>query len=287
MEVIKRNPDYVDLYEENRGGFNFENCNRNAALLQKLEGTRFPQAKKTGTTICGLVVKDGVVLGADTRATAGSIVADKNADKLHNIADNIQCAGAGTSADLGATTEMMERNMEMHKLNTGTEVRVCTVVTRLKNMLFRYQGHIGCALVLGGVDISGPKLYQIYPHGSTDSLPYTTMGSGSLAAMAMMETQYKDDMTVEEGKELVANCIRAGIMNDLGSGGNVDVCAIWRDPKSGEVKKEHTRAYDSPCPRTYKADLPSFPKGVTPLLGNPEITITAGDADGDVQMGEL
>jgi 20S proteasome subunit beta 2 len=30
--------------------------------------------KKTGTTICGVKYKDGIVLGADTRATGGSIV---------------------------------------------------------------------------------------------------------------------------------------------------------------------------------------------------------------------
>ena len=40
----------------------------------------------------------------------------------------------------------------------------------------RYQGHISAALVLGGVDVTGPHLYSIYPHGSTDSLPYVTMG---------------------------------------------------------------------------------------------------------------
>lgn len=42
--------------------------------------------------------------------------------------------------------------------------------------LSRYQGYIGAALVLGGVDCNGPHLYSIYPHGSTDKLPYVTMG---------------------------------------------------------------------------------------------------------------
>lgn len=42
--------------------------------------------------------------------------------------------------------------------------------------LLRYQGYIGAALVLGGVDCNGPHLYSIYPHGSTDKLPYVTMG---------------------------------------------------------------------------------------------------------------
>ena len=39
-----------------------------------------------------------------------------------------------------------------------------------------YQGHVSAALVLGGVDITGPQLYSIHPHGSVDKLPYVTMG---------------------------------------------------------------------------------------------------------------
>ena len=42
---------------------------------------------------------------------------------------------------------------------------------------YRYQGHISAALVLGGVDHTGPYLTCVLPHGSTDSLPYVTMGS--------------------------------------------------------------------------------------------------------------
>lgn len=42
--------------------------------------------------------------------------------------------------------------------------------------LYRYQGYISAALVLGGVDYTGPHLYTIYPHGSTDKLPFVTMG---------------------------------------------------------------------------------------------------------------
>lgn len=46
----------------------------------------------------------------------------------------------------------------------------------MHTLITRYQGYIGAALVLGGVDVTGPHLYSIYPHGSTDKLPYVTMG---------------------------------------------------------------------------------------------------------------
>ena len=39
---------------------------------------------------------------------------------------------------------------------------------------------------------------QVYPHGSTDALPYCTMGSGSLNAMAVFEDGYKEDLSREE-----------------------------------------------------------------------------------------
>lgn len=52
----------------------------------------------------------------------------------------------------------------------------CDLPDSRVNVAPRYQGYIGAALVLGGVDVTGPHLYSIYPHGSTDKLPYVTMG---------------------------------------------------------------------------------------------------------------
>lgn len=60
----------------------------------------------------------------------------------------------------------------------------------------RHQGQVGAALVLGGVDSTGPHLFTVAPHGSTDKLPYVTMGSGSLAAMAVFESQWQKDLDV-------------------------------------------------------------------------------------------
>ena len=70
---------------------------------------------------------------------------------------------------------------------------------------------------------------QVFPHGSTDALPYATMGSGSLNAMAVFESSYEDDMERDAAVDLVTRAIRSGIYNDLGSGSNVDICVIRRD----------------------------------------------------------
>ncbi len=181
-----------------RGGFDFSLARRNAFLTEQEETPTFhpgsgvaaaaagrkkfpmPKPMSTGTTIVGVVYSGGIVLGADTRATAGPTVADKNCEKIHYIAPNIYCCGAGTAADTEMTTAKISAQLELLRRRTDSESRVVTCMTMLKRMLYRYQGQVSAALVLGGVDVTGAHLYTIYPHGSTDKLPFVTMGSGSL-----------------------------------------------------------------------------------------------------------
>ncbi|KAG2227764.1 hypothetical protein INT45_002002 [Circinella minor] len=256
-----------------KGGFSFDNYTRNKALEAK--GSRPPKATSTGTTIVGVLFKDGLCLGADTRATEGPIVADKNCEKIHYIAPNIYCCGAGTAADTESTTNLISSQIELHSLATGRKPRVVTAMTMLKQMLFRYQGHIGAALVLGGFDATGPHLYTVYPHGSTDKLPYVTMGSGSLAAMSVFESRWKPDMSREEAIELVKDAIEAGIFNDLGSGSNVDVCVIEKD------STDYLRNYATPNERGIKENSYRYARGTTAILKESItslVTVSEGDA---------
>ncbi len=77
------------------------------------------------------------MLGADTRATEGPIVCDKNCEKIHFIASNIYCCGAGTSADTENTTAMISSKLELHRLSTNRQPRVSTALTMLKRYLYQ------------------------------------------------------------------------------------------------------------------------------------------------------
>ncbi|TWW65968.1 Proteasome subunit beta type-7, partial [Takifugu flavidus] len=242
-----------NVLETAAAGFNFDNAARNAALRGLFEGGKTPKPMKTGTTIAGVVFKasragpgrktDGVVLGADTRATSSEVVADKMCAKIHYIAPNIYCCGAGTAADTQKTTDLLSSNLTIFSLNSGRKPRVVMAVNILQDTLYRYHGQIGANLILGGVDCTGNHLYKVGPYGSVDKVPYLTMGSGDLAALGILEDGFKHDMEkfvsrcrsnslivqVERATELVRLAIHAGIMSDLGSGNNIDICVITRD----------------------------------------------------------
>lgn len=117
--------------------------------------------KKTGTTIVGVKYEGGVVLGADTRATGGSIVVQKNCEKIHYIAPNIYCCGAGTAADTQFVNLFMSSNLELQRLNSGRQTRVSAYITSTAKLLYKYDGHLGAHLIVGGYDILGPHLAMI------------------------------------------------------------------------------------------------------------------------------
>lgn len=153
-------------------------------------------------------------------------------------------------------------------------------MTMLKQHLFRYQGHIGAYLVVAGVDPTGTHLFTVHAHGSTDKLPYVTMGSGSLAAMAVFETQWQKNMTRAEAIKCCSDAILAGIFNDLGSGSNVDVCVMEKGKPT-----QILRNYIKPNERVKKERNYRFPKGTTAVLN--EKIITKEDISRYVTVHEL
>ncbi|XP_066438139.1 proteasome subunit beta type-7-like [Eleutherodactylus coqui] len=157
------------------------------------------------------------------------VVADKNCAKIHYISDNIYCCGAGVAADAEYVTQLLSSNLAVHAMTTGRPPRVCTATRMLKQLLFRYQGHIGVLIIIGGFDVRGPHITSIYPHGSTDVIPYTALGSGASAAIAILKDRFKPNMQLEEAKQLVTDFITAGILCGLGSGSGVDLCVITRE----------------------------------------------------------
>ena len=80
---------YVKSASQSKGKGAYDTSCRNNFLQEK--GLPLPKATSTGTTIVGCLFKDGIVLGADTRATEGDIVADKNCEKVWLQCSLLEC----------------------------------------------------------------------------------------------------------------------------------------------------------------------------------------------------
>lgn len=152
--------------------------------------------------------------------------------------------------------EMIKRELELHRFNTHSENRVQMAAGRVSTHVFNYGGHIGTHLIMGGVDVKGPQLIEISSDGHMKASCFLSMGSGSLAAMAVLETDFRENMTQDEAQALVVRAIEAGIYHDLGSGSNVDCVIIKRgkvEYKRG-LKTDNFKMFAKPGGYQYRQD---------------------------------
>mmetsp|Transcript_9179 Transcript_9179/g.21042 ORF Transcript_9179/g.21042 Transcript_9179/m.21042 type:complete len:238 (-) Transcript_9179:35-748(-) len=184
---------------------------------------------KTGTTIVGICLKDNVILAADTRSTRGKFSNDNFCKKIHFLANNIGCCGAGTSADIQNIIKYLKINTNFLNLEKLNESKLEEYVKMAQDILYNYKGVISAALIIGGFDYYGFNLYSIYPNGSAEKNFFASMGSGSFASIGILEKNYSEKMTLKSAINLSKQSIMAGIYNDLGSGGSVDIYVISRD----------------------------------------------------------
>jgi len=214
-------------FEQPTGGFVFDNCRRNELLLNN--GVLPGKIHKTGTTIAAITYKDGVVIAADSRCTAGNIIFDDNVLKIHRLSDNIYALGAGTSADCDFQTRLLESQLELLKLNQDRQVRVATAVRKIQQHLFRYQGYIGAYLIIVGVDVTGSHIATVHPHGSISFLPFVASGSGGYTSLSVIEDRYKENMTEDEAKQLARDALYASTTTDLYSGSKINMYVLTKE----------------------------------------------------------
>src|SRR3989338_4939520 len=187
---------------------------------------------QTGTTTIGIVCKDGIVLAADKRTSAGYLIANKNQLKISKIADYAAITHAGLVSDAQLLTRIIKAQIRLEQMRRNKPLYIKEVANLLGNLLYAnirrmsmVPGIVG--FLLGGKDSKGYCLYDLGIDGSiTEFKDYASTGSGSVFAFGVLESSYKEGLTVEEGMKLAMKAINAAIQRDMASGGGIDILTI-------------------------------------------------------------
>jgi len=189
-----------------------------------------PAKLKTGTTTVGCKIKDGVVLATDNRATMGLFIASKTAKKVHKIQDYMYLTIAGGVADAQYLVDLLRAETNIYNLQNNKQITVAQTAKLLQNILYNNKGYFQVGHILGGYTPSeGPKIFDVEGYGSVLEEDYVSIGSGSLFAIGVLETEWKPDLTLDEGMELCTKSVRSAIIRDIGSGNGVDIVAIHKN----------------------------------------------------------
>jgi len=195
-----------------------------------------------GTTTLGVVCKDGVILASDTRVTMGFYVAHKYGKKVYKIDDHLAMTIAGTVADAQRAVDILTVNAQLYKINLGRPLPVGSAARLIANLLFsaRYMPLMTQVLV-GGVDDTGPHVFNLDPFGSLTEEKSVSTGSGSPIVYGILEDKYKEDMSVKELLPVVVKAVTAAMKRDSASGDSYNVVVIdnkgYRDLTEKEKKQ--------------------------------------------------
>jgi len=180
-----------------------------------------------GTTTIGLKAKDGVVLCADMRASAGYFIANNNTMKIQKIDDHAGMTMAGGVADAQNITDILRYHANIHRIQKQEPIPIKSL-TRLTSLIFHQnRGYPFIAdILVGGYDNDGPALFNIDMFGSVEEKTYVATGSGSPVAYGLLEEEFREELTVEEAKVVALRAVKAAITRNIGTGDGINVSII-------------------------------------------------------------
>ncbi len=182
------------------------------------------------TTTIGVVCRDGVLMTTDTRATMGSFVAHKRAKKVYAIDHHLGMTIAGVVGDAQAIVEMLKANAALYRLDMARPMPVSAAARMAANILFSSRYYpFGVQALIGGVDDTGGHLFALDPLGSMIEEKFVSTGSGSPVAYGVLESEWKEDMTVKDSTTVLVRAISSAMKRDSASGDSFDVVTITKD----------------------------------------------------------
>ncbi|XP_011813753.1 PREDICTED: proteasome subunit beta type-6 isoform X3 [Colobus angolensis palliatus] len=169
----------------------------------------------TGTTIMAVQFDGGVVLGADSRTTTGSYIANRVTDKLTPIHDHIYCCRSGSAADTQAVADAVTYQLGFHRSSL------------FKEMCYRYREDLMAGIIIAGWDPQeGGQVYSVPMGGMMVRQSFAIGGSGSSYIYGYVDATYREGMTKEECLQFTANALALAMERDGSSGGVIRLAAI-------------------------------------------------------------
>ncbi|KAJ7283793.1 20S proteasome subunit [Mycena rebaudengoi] len=194
----------------------------------------FQQLKKgevnLGTSIMAVQFADGVVIGADSRTTMGSYIANRVTDKLTHIHDRVYCCRSGSAADTQAVADIVHYYLQIHSQSTGAPPPVHTAASLFQGLCYANKDALSAGIIVAGWDKEvGPSVYNIPLGGGLFRQPWAIGGSGSTYVYGYCDATYKEGWGRDETVEFVRNTLSLAMSRDGSSGGVIRMCVITED----------------------------------------------------------
>lgn len=190
---------------------------------------------ETGTTIVALAADDGVVMAADRRMSLGGrFTANKSVQKIERVHPTGAMAISGSVGPAQQLLDSIRAETSLYDARRGDRMSV--------GALAKTAGHLVRGLpvvpLLGGVDDTGPHVYELGGGGSVLEDDYAASGSGLQVAYGVLERRFDPDASTEAATDAAVAAVAAASERDTASGNGVTVATITGDGVDFEARDE-------------------------------------------------
>lgn len=166
-------------------------------------------AKKTvkqGSTAIGMVCTEGVILVTDKRIV-DPLVVSESVQKIFQIDEHMGVTAAGILSDARVLIERAQLKAQQYRVTYDSPIDTITIVKDicdLKQICTQSGGlrPFGVSLLVAGIDVNGPHLFETDPTGIFFEYRATVIGEGEEEGEAILHKEYKPEMTIDQGIKL-------------------------------------------------------------------------------------
>ena len=182
-----------------------------------------------GATAVGITFDGGVVFASEKRIAFGNFLVSKSTKKTFPITSKVGAACAGLVADMQILSLQISALAKIRKMELKRDVPPNTIAKMMSNMMYeRRYFPLLTQVIVGGV-VDKPILYTLDPLGSVLPDEYAAVGTGAEMALAILDPQFKPNMTKDDAIDLAKRAVRTAILRDSASGDGLDVLVITKD----------------------------------------------------------
>lgn len=168
-----------------------------------------------GTSIMAVAFDGGVVMGADSRTTTGSYIANRVSDKITPVTPRVYCCRSGSAADTQIISDYVRYYVSMHSVELGDEPLVSTTARLFRQICYQNKDMLMAGIIVAGYDErEGGQVYTIPLGGAMVRQPFAIGGSGSSYIYGFCDANFKDNMTREECMDFVTKSLSLAMSRD-------------------------------------------------------------------------
>ncbi|OQR88324.1 proteasome subunit alpha type-5 [Achlya hypogyna] len=187
------------------------------------------EAIKMGTTAVGIRTTEGVVLAVEKRITS-PLLEPSSIEKIMEVDSHIGAAMSGLTADARTLIDHARVEATNHWFSYNERIRVNALTQAVCDLALSFgegsdeNNHkqkmsrpFGVALLIAGVDDSGPHLFYSDPSGTYLRVHAKAIGSGQQGAQNNLKESYNENMSLADAQKLAIGTLKQHMEEKLSS----------------------------------------------------------------------